>query len=116
MRYGNPKIIKSALQYHPTRELYPRESCGKLFKKSQVLRPIGGEAKVKTNRKQVRAVAYFEDDWWEIELPDLGTHTATRSLNKVQGYAEECAALWLDVEPETLEVLVEVRREPVLVG
>lgn len=60
------------------------------------------------NTQRIEATASREGKWWEINLPGLGTRTAARKLADVQEMAEECAALWLDVEPDTLEVHVRI--------
>lgn len=58
------------------------------------------------SKQRVEAIAVREGRWWEIELPGLGTRTAARKLADVQAMAEEAAALWLDVEPDAIEVHV----------
>ena len=60
-------------------------------------------------RKFVEAIAIREGEWWEIDLPDIGTRSSARKLGDVQHMAEEAAAVWLDVEPDTLDVHVSVR-------
>lgn len=60
------------------------------------------------NTQRIEAIATREGKWWEINLPGLGTRTAARRLADVQEMAEECAALWLDVEPDTLDVHVRI--------
>lgn len=60
------------------------------------------------NTQRIEATATREGKWWEINLPGLGTRTAARKLANVQEMAEECAALWLDVEIETLDVHVRI--------
>lgn len=60
------------------------------------------------NTQRIEATATREGKWWEIDLPGLGTRTAARKLADVQEMAEECAALWLDVESDTLDVHVRV--------
>lgn len=59
--------------------------------------------------RRVEATATREGDWWEIDLPEIGTRSAARKLGDVQRMAEEAAAVWLDVEPETLDVHVRVQ-------
>lgn len=61
------------------------------------------------NKRQVEAIAKREGGWWEIDLPVIGTRSAARKLRDVQHMAEEAAAVWLDVEPEALDVHVSVQ-------
>ncbi|WP_344754133.1 hypothetical protein [Gryllotalpicola koreensis] len=62
-----------------------------------------------SSKRRVDAVATREGGWWEIELPEISTRTAARKLGDVQRMAEEAAAVWLDVEPEMLDVQVSLR-------
>lgn len=58
--------------------------------------------------RRIEVTATREGEWWEIDLPEIGTRSAARKLSDVQRMAEEAAAVWLDVEPETLDVHVSV--------
>ena len=60
------------------------------------------------NRQVVQAIAVREGKWWEINLPGIGTRTAARKLADVAHMATEAAAVWLDVEPDTLDVKISI--------
>lgn len=50
-----------------------------------------------------------EGKWWVFEIPELGTGGQARSLAEVDDEAQGVAAMWLDVEPETVAVTVAVK-------
>lgn len=49
-----------------------------------------------------------EGRWWVFRIPELGTGGQAKSLAEVAYEAQGVAAMWLDVEPETLAVAVTV--------
>ena len=57
----------------------------------------------------IHASTYWDQGFWEIDLSEIGTWTATENVADIQKMAVECAALWLDVDPETLDVQVETK-------
>jgi DNA-directed RNA polymerase specialized sigma24 family protein len=63
-----------------------------------------------TTKRTIEAIATHEGKWWEISFmdDDLDTVTSTRKLDDVQAMAADAAALWLDVDPETISVHVTV--------
>lgn len=49
-----------------------------------------------------------EGRWWVFRIPELGTGGQAKSLAEVAYEAQGVAAMWLDVEPDTLAVAVTV--------
>lgn len=46
--------------------------------------------------------------WWAIDVPDLpGVYSQVRRLDRVESMARDAIALFLDVDPATLEIRVE---------
>jgi regulator of protease activity HflC (stomatin/prohibitin superfamily) len=60
------------------------------------------------SRRRIAASATRDGRWWYINLPELGTSGQARTLKEIDEAAAEIAALWLDVEPSDLEVVVTV--------
>lgn len=58
--------------------------------------------------RTIEATASHEGKWWEISFhdDDLDTVTSTRNINDVESMATDAAALWLDVDPATIQVHV----------
>lgn len=48
-----------------------------------------------------------EGRWWVFAIPELGTGGQAHSLAEVEHEAQGVAAMWLDVEPETVAVHVQ---------
>ncbi|MDR1151260.1 MAG: hypothetical protein LBK72_02070 [Bifidobacteriaceae bacterium] len=46
--------------------------------------------------------------WWVFEIPELGTGGQARDLAEVEYEARGVAAMWLDVPPQTVGVIVSV--------
>jgi hypothetical protein len=65
---------------------------------------------VSESTRTFEAVAVHEGKWWEISFtdPELDTVTATRKIGDIQAMATDAAALWLDVDPATIEVHVSI--------
>jgi DNA-directed RNA polymerase specialized sigma subunit len=49
-----------------------------------------------------------EGRWWVFEIPALGTGGQARNLAEVDHEAQGVAAMWLDVEPDSIAVRVAV--------
>lgn len=49
-----------------------------------------------------------EGKWWVFDIPELGTGGQAHSLAEVDDEAQGVAAMWLDVEPESIAVDVTV--------
>jgi predicted RNase H-like HicB family nuclease len=61
--------------------------------------------------------------WWAIDVPELpGVYSQARRLDRVESMARDAIALFLDVDPATLEIRVEtilpsdLRRDVDVVG
>jgi predicted RNase H-like HicB family nuclease len=61
--------------------------------------------------------------WWAIDVPELpGVYSQARRLDRVESMARDAIALFLDVDPATLEIRVEtilpseIRRDVDAVG
>lgn len=61
------------------------------------------------SKRSFEVVAEREGRWWVFELPELGTGGQARDLTEVEYEAQGVAAMWLDVEPETVAVTVSVK-------
>lgn len=61
-----------------------------------------------TTTRTIEATATHEGKWWEISFhdDDLDTVTSTRNINDIESMATDAAALWLDVDPATITVHV----------
>ena len=59
-------------------------------------------------KRQIQATATRDGRWWYIQIPELGTSGQARTVTEIDEAASEIAALWLDVEPDTLDVQVTV--------
>lgn len=68
------------------------------------------EVRTMTNIRKFEATAVHEGKWWEISFadPELDTVTATRKIGDIQDMATDAVALWLDVDPATIEVHVTI--------
>lgn len=61
-------------------------------------------------RKQSYAVTVRRvNDWWAIDIPELGIHTQARRLDQVEDMARDAIALTLDVPHDQIEVGVAIR-------
>jgi len=60
--------------------------------------------------RTIHATATHEGKWWEISFDDddLDTVTATRKIADIRDMATDAAALWLDVDPDTIDVQVSI--------
>lgn len=70
----------------------------------QDFRHEGGAMSVQTFAVSVER----EGRWWVFTIPELGTGGQARSLVELDSEARAVAAMWLDVEPETVAVQVAV--------
>lgn len=61
-----------------------------------------------TTHRVIEATATREGKWWTITFPDLDTVTQARKVGEIQEMADDCAALWLDVDPDTIDVRVSI--------
>lgn len=59
--------------------------------------------------RNFEAVAERDGRWWVFEVPELGTGGQAHDLSEVEYEAQGVAAMWLDVQPETITVTVTVR-------
>lgn len=61
-----------------------------------------------TTPRTIEVTASHEGKWWEISFQDddLDTVTSTRNIKDVEAMATDAAALWLDVDPDTITVRV----------
>ena len=59
-------------------------------------------------KRRIEATATRDGRWWYIQIPELGTSGQARTVTEIDESASEIAALWLDVEPDTLDVHVNV--------
>jgi len=50
-----------------------------------------------------------EGKWWVFDIPELGTGGQAHSLAEVDFEAQGVAAMWLNVEPDTIAVDVTVK-------
>lgn len=67
-------------------------------------------------KRRYEVLAHYEGKWWVFEIPELGDTASNgkrmlpvgqaRSAAKVADEAHDLAALWLDVDPENIEVSV----------
>jgi len=55
------------------------------------------------------AVAHKEGRWWLVDVPDLDVTGQARSVSEVETVAREIIGLVLDVEPNTVDVIVTVQ-------
>ena len=55
-----------------------------------------------------KATAEREGRWWVFELPELGTGGQAASLAEVEHEAQGVAAMWLNVDPKKVRVVVTV--------
>jgi hypothetical protein len=62
-----------------------------------------------SNQRVIEAIAYREGKWWSIDMPDVPTATATRRMPDIEWMARECAALYLDVPEDSIDVHVTFR-------
>jgi predicted RNase H-like HicB family nuclease len=62
-----------------------------------------------TERQQTyRAAARRTGQWWAVTVPELrGVFTQARRLDQVAEMAREAVALYLDVDPENVRIVVE---------
>ena len=59
--------------------------------------------------KHYTVVCTREDDAWVIEVPDLPkVHTWAPDLRRATRHAAEAIAVWLDINPEEIDVVVTV--------
>lgn len=64
-------------------------------------------AKVKA-KKTYSVRAARSGDWWAITIPELkGVHSQARRLDQASAMAREAISLFLDVDPDTIQVSVE---------
>lgn len=58
------------------------------------------------NARMVEVTVKREGNWWVFEIPELGTGGQSHTLAGVDKEAQGIAAMWLDVDPETVTVIV----------
>ncbi|QAV70843.1 hypothetical protein ESZ53_10560 [Salinibacterium sp. UTAS2018] len=51
-----------------------------------------------------------DGDWWLIEVPELDAVGQARSVTECTTVAREIIGLWLDIEPEMIDVTVTVEK------
>lgn len=56
----------------------------------------------------IDATATREGKWWIITIPELDTVTQARTVSEIQEMADDLAAVWLDTDPETIDVHVSI--------
>ncbi|MGV8858593.1 hypothetical protein [Rhodoglobus sp.] len=56
------------------------------------------------------ATARKDGDWWLIEAPELDTVGQARSVTECTTVARQIIGLWLDVDPEAIDVTVAVEK------
>jgi predicted RNase H-like HicB family nuclease len=61
-----------------------------------------------TGRKTYRAAARRSGQWWAVTVPELrGVFTQARRLDQVAEMAREAVALYLEVDPGDVRIVVE---------
>ena len=58
--------------------------------------------------RAIQATASREGKWWMISFAELDTVTQARRLSEIQEMADDCAALWLDVDASLIDVRVTI--------
>lgn len=58
--------------------------------------------------KQLEVTVEREGRWWVFTIPDLNTGGQAKTLTDVEHEAQGVAAMWLDVEPSTITVTVQI--------
>lgn len=60
-------------------------------------------------KRTYEVMAERDGRWWVFEIPELGTGGQARYLTDVAFEAQGVAAMWLDVEPDAVDVVVTVK-------
>ncbi|GAB2529884.1 helix-turn-helix domain-containing protein [Paramicrobacterium agarici] len=55
------------------------------------------------------AIAERDGKWWVFELPELGTGGQAHNLEELDLDAQDVAAMWLNVPPDSIAVTVTVK-------
>lgn len=58
--------------------------------------------------RTIEATASREGKWWMISFAELDTVTQTRRLSEIQEMADDCAALWLNLDASVIDVRVTI--------
>lgn len=58
------------------------------------------------------ATATKDGDWWLIEIPEIGAYGQAATLASAPAVAREVTALWLDLDPDSIDVTVTTLPEP----
>ena len=58
--------------------------------------------------RTIKATAAREGKWWMISFAELDTVTQARRISEIQEMADDCAALWLDVDASVIDVCVTI--------
>ncbi|WP_341953492.1 antitoxin HicB [Salinibacterium sp. TMP30] len=60
------------------------------------------------NRKTYDVTARKDGRWWFVQVPELDTVGQARSASEIEEVAREVIGLWLDVEPHSFDVALDV--------
>ena len=63
---------------------------------------------MKSTKQSHAATARKDGEWWLIEVPELDIVGQARSVTECTAVASEIIGLWLDVDPETIDVMVTI--------
>ncbi len=61
-----------------------------------------------TNRTTYAVHARRDGRWWFVEVPELDTVGQAKNASEIEEVAREVIGLWLDVEPHTFNIDLEV--------
>jgi hypothetical protein len=63
---------------------------------------------VKSTTQSYAATTRKYGEWWLIEVPELDIVGQAQSVSECTPVAREIIGLWLDVDPETIDVTVTI--------
>lgn len=55
------------------------------------------------------AVAERDSGWWIVTVPELDVVTQARRIDQIEHMARDLIAVWLEVEPDSFDVTIDVR-------
>lgn len=59
-----------------------------------------------SGRTTYDVTTWREEGWWVIDIPVLDLATQARRLDQVESIARDAVATWLDVSPNSFDVLI----------